>query len=154
MRTSFYSANESVGKDLCQVRRDPRAGLVGSDEKLFDKYQQALASAADLIAAAEGEHRPRREVTLFTAILPILVVPDGTLWAARYSSRGQLERDPEQTNEVTFYLDRQYPVGSTGHTFTISHLHIMTETSVTDILRQVGQPSPNGIWQRMFEGAE
>jgi hypothetical protein len=154
MRTGFYSADESVGKDLCQVRRDPKAGFVATDEKLFDKYQQALASAADLIAAAADEHKPRRAVPLFTAILPVLVVPDGTLWAARYSSRGQLERDPEQANEVTFYLDREYPVGSTGLTFTISHLHIMTERSVTDLLRQVGQPSPNGIWQLLFQGAE
>ena len=91
--TALYAPNSYVGKDMCQVGRKG-GGFAGTDEKTFDKYQQAMASVADLIAEAAEYHRPRRSVEQATAILPILVVPDDALWQARYSVGGQLEGDP------------------------------------------------------------
>jgi hypothetical protein len=153
VQSRLYAADEPVGKTMRQVGRARGGGFAATDEKaLFDKYQQAMASSADLIVGAAEEQRPRRATSTFAAILPILVVPDGTLWMARYSSRGRLERDPEQTNEVSFYLGRPYPMPLEPlRPFTISHLHVMTKTAVADLLQQVGEPRANGIWQLMFE---
>jgi hypothetical protein len=150
VRSALYVSGDYVGKDMCQIGRDKRGSLVGSDGGLFDKYQQAMASSSDLIAEAADDHRVRYERSTFTAVLPILVVPDGTLWGARYSSRGRLEGEPVQTNEVTFYLGRDYPLTREGLTFTISHLQIMTKSGATELLRQVGEPRPQGIWEVLF----
>jgi hypothetical protein len=150
MRTSLYAAGEYVGKDMSQVGRDRRGGFTGNDEKVFDKYQQAMASATDLIAAAVEYHRPRRAVEKVTAILPVLVVPDRTLWQARYSSRGQLEGEPEPADHLTFYLGRKYPVPNTGLEFRISHLHVVSETRMATLLGEIGHAG--GIWQLVFHG--
>jgi hypothetical protein len=151
--SAVYPQNEPVGKSMRQVGRTKDGSFSNTDEKgLFDKYQQAMASCSDLVAQAAEEQRPRRTTTTFTAVLPILVVPDDTLWMAKYSSRGSLQVDPEPTREVTFYLGRQYPIPFEPlRPFTISHLHIMTKATAADFLRQVGQPSPGGIWQLLFE---
>lgn len=154
LRSAPYPPGEPVGKVMCQVGRAKGGGFSATDEKMFDKYQQAMASSADLIAEAAVEHRPRKATNMFTAVLPVLVIPDGTLWVARYSSRGSIERDPEQVREVSFYLGRKYSIPLLEHTFTITHLHIMTKTAVTDLLRQVGQPRPGGIWESLFSAAE
>jgi hypothetical protein len=45
--------------------------------------------------------------TRMIAFLPVLVVPDGTLWIADYSSRGDLQRAPFQHTDVTYYLRAQ-----------------------------------------------
>lgn len=148
--SSLHGTGNYVGKDMCQVGRDKRGSLAGSDRELFDKYQQAMASSSDLIAEAAEDHRPRNERSIYTAVMPILVVPDGTLWAAWYTSRGRLERDPAQTDEVAFYLGRDYPLVREGLTFTISHLHIMTTRGVADLLRQVGEPRSQGLWEALF----
>jgi hypothetical protein len=150
MRTALYAPNHYVGKDMSQVGRKGD-GFVGTDEKTFEKYQQAMASSADLIAEAAEFHRPRRTTEHVTAILPILVVPDATLWEARYSSSGQLEADPQPTDEVTFFLGRRYFVESLALDFIITHLHIMTETTVAGFLQRIGQPQPGGIWDLLFQ---
>jgi hypothetical protein len=148
----LYPENEPVGKAMRQVAKTEDGGFSSTDKELFDKYQQALASCADQIRQAVQEAQPRRTRDTFAAILPVLVVPDGTLWMARYSSRGSLESDPQPAAEVTFYLGRPYPIPFEPlRAFTISHLHIMTKTAVIDFLRQVGVARPGGIWQQLFE---
>jgi hypothetical protein len=151
--SSVYQTDEPVGKVMRQVGRVRGGGFAGTDEKqLFDKYQQAAASSADLIGGAATAVWARRPTESFAAVLPILVVPDGTLWMARYSSRGQLDRDPERAHEVHFFLGRRYPYPQEPlRAYTISHLHVMTKTGVVELLQQVGQPSANGIWQQLFE---
>lgn len=147
----LYRPGEYVGKDMSQVERRG-GGLAGTDERVFEKYQQAMASAAELIAAAVEYHRPRRPTEHVTAILPVLVVPDGTLWQARYSSRGDLEGDPEPADEVAFYLGRKYSIPlaipGTALDFRITHLHIVTETRMAALLGEIGQAG--GIWQLLF----
>jgi hypothetical protein len=150
MQSILYAPGEYVGKDMCQVSRKGTSFIRTDEKALFDKYQQAMASAADLIAEAGEYHRARRVAEKLSAVLPFLVVPDATLWQARYSSRGQLEGDPEPTDHVTFYLGRRYSVRNVDLEFTISHLHVMTETAVADLLDQIGNPRANGIWESLF----
>jgi hypothetical protein len=153
VESALYPADEPVGKRVRQVARARDGGFAAANERdLFDKYQQALASSADLITESAVELWARKVTQQLGAVLPVLVVPDGTLWRALYSSRGSLDRDPEQASEVTFFLGRRYPIQSDpNRAFTITHLHIMTKTAVTDLLRQIGQPRPDGIWRLLFE---
>lgn len=149
--SAMYIRGEYAGKDMRQVGRDNKGNLTGSDKDLFDKYQQAMASAADLVAQAEREHRVRRPDPTYSVILPILALPDNTLWIARYSSSGELEHDPEQVSEMTFYLGRKYPLEKGGGEYVISHLHVATRSMLVQLLREIGQPGRDGIWDRFFK---
>ena len=150
LQSRLYAQGDPVGKAMRQVGRQKGKPTGGDD--MFDKYQQAMASAAGLVDGAAQYHRvckPRQE---FTGILPLLVIPDGTLWVAKYSTGGDFRLNPEAADSIAFYLGRQYVVRSVSTVFTISQLHVMTETAAVDLLRQLGEPRPGGIWELLFLG--
>ncbi len=95
----LYPPGEGACKSMLQVRREVkgerRGEMVGGDE-VFDKWMQALASMAELIegGAQALSVRPRDDGVQRMAFVPVLVVPDGTLWVADYSSRGQSATRP------------------------------------------------------------
>jgi hypothetical protein len=144
----LYKPGEPVGKAMRQVRRDNKGELAGGDE-VFDKWMQALASAAELVTesadlvAITAVDRPRQ-----VAILPVLVVSDATLWVADYASNGRLERDPFTVDEITFYLGRKYELRRQLLVFTISHLHIYTRRHVHTLFEQIA--GGGGIWPELF----
>jgi hypothetical protein len=145
----LYKAGEPVGKAMRQVRRDNKGELIGGDD-VFDKWMQALASAADMITeAAEQLSAPRPGKPRFAAVLPVLVVSDDTLWVADYASNGRLQRDPFTVTEVTYYLGREYQLPCGFRTYTVSHLHICTRSQVGLLLQEVA--GDGGIWAELFE---
>jgi hypothetical protein len=56
-----------------------------------------------------------RQSLQYIAFVPVLVVSDETLWVADYSSRGELQREPFQVQELTYYPGRQYPLEGAAH---------------------------------------
>jgi hypothetical protein len=144
----LYREGEPVGKSMRQVRRDNRGELTGGDE-VFDKWMQALASAAELVADAAnqlsvpGTGKPR-----YVALLPVLVISDNTLWVADYASNGRLARDPFTVQEITFYLGRTYELSRERLTFTISHLHIYTRSHLHALFEQIA--GGGSIWPELF----
>ena len=74
---------------------------VSGDGDVFEKWSQALASADDLVARASDAHERHGTSMFLTAVLPVLVVSDGTLWAADYSEEGGLQREPCSVSEAT-----------------------------------------------------
>jgi hypothetical protein len=145
----LYRAGEPVGKAMRQVRRDSRGDLTGGDE-VFDKWMQALASAADLImASAEELSIPATGSVRYVAVLPLLVVSDDTLWVADYASNGRIARDPFTVSEITFYLGRKYTLPRERLTFTISHLHIYTRGHVHTLFQEMA--GGGGVWGELFD---
>jgi hypothetical protein len=147
-----YPPGRGVGKSMRQVRRETkgqRDGQMVSGDDVFDKWTQALASIADLVAEgaellSTGTRQPMRHI----AFLPVLVVSDGTLWIADYSLRGDLQSEPFQYESVTYYLGRKYPLKREGLTFTITHLHITTRSAIRTVLAEIA--NGGGIWREMF----
>lgn len=143
-----YREGEAVGKSMRQIRRDSRGELTGGDE-VFDKWMQALGSAAGLIEDAAnllsvpGPARPR-----YAAIVPVLVVSDETLWVADYAPNGRIKRDPFRVSEITFYLGRKYDLPREQLTFTVSHLHIYTRGHVHTLLQEI--TGGGEIWPKLF----
>jgi hypothetical protein len=150
IESAMYDVGQYVGKDICQIGRDKGNPVRTNDKDLFDKYQQALASSAELIQEAAEFHRPTRADERFSTVLPILAVPDGSLWIVRYASNGKLEGNPEPAKEVPFYLGRKYTVDRMGTTFTISHLHVMTRSAVADFLRHLDRAPKEDVWHKLF----
>jgi hypothetical protein len=146
---SLYPGGQPVGKAMRQVRKDGRGELVGGDE-VFDKWMQALASAADMVAeSADQLQVPTSGQPRAVAILPVLVVSDETLWVADYSPEGGLNREPFTVPDIDFFLGRKYELPREQTTFTISHLEIYTRGTVHSLFEQITRGG--GLWQELFD---
>jgi hypothetical protein len=145
---SLYPAGLLVGKAMNQVGRELISKAISaSDRDAFDKWAQALSSIAELLDA-RARQPVKRPYVEHVAFLPVLVVPDGTLWGAKYSTDGSLAEDPTQQSEISFYVGRKFSIGAPSADLTVTHLHICTRTAVSELLHQVTYGG--GIWEQLF----
>src|SRR5690606_35256834 len=108
-----------VGKSTTQVGINAQGVFVSSDAEVHDKWTQALSSLDELVSASAW-YKDDYEVNLFsTILLPILVVPKGTLWAADYDTTGKLTATPQCVDEATIFMGRDY--WGTGYSYNVSH---------------------------------
>lgn len=129
---SLYLPNQYVGKALTQVGFNTNGnGFSKGDSEVFDKWGQAIASASELIVNATSLHQEE------SIILPVLVVPDGTLWIANYAEEGSLQEGPTQVNEVQFFIGNQQKFEKNPiFSYTISHLHVVTKSGLNNLLQR------------------
>lgn len=149
---SLYPSNQYVGKALSQVGFNGDGKLISKDSEVFDKWGQAIASSSELVNAAtllnQNMHTPAQK----SVVLPVLVVPDGTLWVANYAERGTLQEGPVQKEEAVYFIGHVQAVKENYNaSFTVSHLHIVTKTGLGALLgRLVKGGGSNENLQRML----
>lgn len=147
---SRYPLGKQVGKSTAQVGRNERGDLISGDNQVFDKWSQALASAADLISTAKRASEELSVEEFFTCVLPVLVVSDDTLWLADYSDAGALTSGPTRAPHTTLFVGREYS-SPLGDTCTLSHLEIYTRSEIGKLFTQISKPGP--FWQAVFPEA-
>lgn len=76
----MYKTGEPVGKTLAQVSRDSNNLFNVNDAEIYGKWSQALSSADDLVAMCPDDGKSKECNYSFSSVIPVLVVPDGTLW--------------------------------------------------------------------------
>lgn len=131
--SSLYRRGEMVGKGMARVGIKRAKGkedeFVSNDEEVFAKWDQALASCHDLVATA-WKDSSQVQRTVYTFVMPILLLGDGDLWVADYASDGSLEEGPRQVESCEFFVnhsiqcDTGLPYGNIE--YVASHLHIFT----------------------------
>ena len=131
----LYPPGEPVGKSTAQVgRRDNKdAELVANDAEFFEKWSQALQSLDELIYEAADHDTIRRiwDGKWHTATaIPIVVVPNGTLWTVNYAVDGSRGSPPVQTDRVSIYIGRSYDSVIPSYSYAVSHLEVMTEAGL------------------------
>lgn len=125
--TSFeaaYPPGEFVGKATDQVGRKADGTFLSSDEEVFEKITQAVNGARDLVDAAHSRAKPRNA----HAVIPMLVVPDGTLWQVDYADDGAVAEGPKQVATATLFLKRVWGFErqlASPFSYSISHLEIV-----------------------------
>jgi len=138
-----------VGRE--RETRGVRGQLTALDSEVFDKWAQSLSSIAEIVEWGV-QHLVRRYATVpRIAFIPVLVVPDGTLWGAKYSENGRIEGDPTAESEIMFYIGRKYHINHQAD-LVVTHLHIYTLSAVRDLLS--GVVNGGGIWQQLFPSTE
>lgn len=84
-----------------------------------------------------------------SVVVPVLVVPDGMLWAAEYDDGGTRTVDPVQVERISYYIDKTHVVGDklTSISYAMSHLEIVTETGLQSFIEDqwFDQPRRNVI---------
>jgi hypothetical protein len=146
---SVYRSGKFVGKSC--VRFAPSTEgfkrLGGQEGDFSARWMQAISSAHELCqraaSAAQYDYQPVKSV-----IIPMLVVPDDSLWSVGYDHSGNLESDPMLTDEVCFYLNQRIAVYPNFVGLRLSHLHFFTLRGLSKFLNDFHDDSP--IWNAWF----
>jgi hypothetical protein len=129
---SLYPVNKYVGKAISQVGFNGEGKLHSKDSEVHDKWGQAIASCNQLIYKALSVTDKR-----FSVVLPVLVVPDGTLWVVNYSEDGTLVNGPTQIDETQYFISSKQTVNDPEPiTYVLTHLHIVTKTGYASLLER------------------
>jgi hypothetical protein len=135
---SLYPKDHYVAKSSEQVgRRQNDNEITSTDGEVFDKISQAINSAVDLISEA---HYLDTSISPFylTFVCPVLVVPDLSLWQAKYSDDGAQVGEPEQIKNISYYIGKDWTVGDKINSlnYTLSHLEIVTYSEIKNFVEK------------------
>lgn len=137
MNDSVYKPSEPVGKSTSQVGRSEKGDLITGDAEVFEKWAQAIASAYDLISDSGRDNEIEKKDFFVSLTLPILVIPDGTLWVADYSADGTLTGRPQQMDTCEIFVGKDVWPGPMSVGYSISHLHVFTKTKFFGFLNRL-----------------
>jgi hypothetical protein len=120
----IYPLAQFVGKSIVRLRTEKGMLVAGPDNDIYKGWTQALASADQLCkdAIVATDHQQRQ---ICTVVLPVVVVPDGTLWTAEYTKDG-IVRSPEQSDSTTLFLNHEIVVVPHNYWITLGHVHFFT----------------------------
>jgi hypothetical protein len=137
---SIYLPNAFVGKSLVRVQIDKMMRTPDTD--IYEKWAQALSSSVDLATDACDFAASSGLSPFITSVLPIVVVPDGTLWKFVCEKDGTVVTDASQVNECEFFVGRNIQVKGPIRTpsfqqFAFSHIHFFTLSGFTSFLSKM-----------------
>lgn len=131
-----HPTGSPLGRSLSQVGKDKDEKIISSDSEVFEKWTQALASLHSCLEDALSYNAADDHIELY--FLPIVVVPDGTLWSLEYETNGSLKNPPTQVLSIPYYVNINYFVrnGCKSEHFQVSHLYFFTKTGLQNFLTQ------------------
>jgi hypothetical protein len=151
---STYRPGEPVARSFEQVgvteiseKDTVRTRFDTESNEMYDKYSQAINQGTSLVleqqgigvlldSAAVARQRIITGHDLLVGIVPIVVVPDGTLWAVDYDDDGNRSMLPSPQKNISMFLDREISARS-GLFFSFSHIEFCTISSLVERLTQL-----------------
>jgi hypothetical protein len=132
-----------VGKSLTRIGWDQQGKrLISSEGDLYDRWTQALSSSVELINLAAAQVELHR--TVYTFVMPILLINDWALWVADYTEDGA-RAAPQPADEALYFADFDHVLPARNLIYHMSHLHIYTRTGFSAMLNNYD--SPTGLMQ-------
>jgi hypothetical protein len=131
---AIYQPEDYVAKSADQVgRKDYDKLITSTDGGVFDKVSQAINSAYGLI---DDAHNLRdMDYSYYSLIFPVLIVPDNTLWQAKYDKEGSRQGKPEKIKRISYFIGKEWSmVGEESTRYTISHLEIVTFSEIENFV--------------------
>lgn len=132
---TVYHPHEYVAKSADQVgRKQQDKSITSTDSGVFDKISQSINSAYDFVS--EAQNLKVTHHSYYSLIFPVLVVPDNTLWQAKYDNQGIRQGSPELIKRASYFLGKEWWTGGIeGITYSISHLEIVTFSELDNFVR-------------------
>lgn len=120
-----YHPAEVVGRQTDQPTRENSGEFKSSDGATYEKWLQAVNGCFDLVR--ELATTPLRDAQA-CAVVPVLVVPEGTLWQVDYDMHGSVTKAVREVERATLILRHCWgvPTQFGQLTYDISHLEIIT----------------------------
>jgi hypothetical protein len=137
VKLPLYPEGEYVAKSADQIGRRTDRTIIANDGGVFEKISQAINSSRDLISAANNLDADEKTEFL-TFVCPVLVIPDSTLWQVRYSDDGARMGPPEPIKHVTYFIGKEWSVGTHLQrlSYSISHLEVLTFSEINNFVTQ------------------
>jgi hypothetical protein len=153
MEDCFYLPDEFVGKSLIRIQTDKNPMVKTSDADIYDKWSQALSSSVELAQSACGAAMEFKVNHFYTAILPIVVVPDRSLWSVAYDITGGISADPVEADSCELFVGRDIEVNGPIRTpnyqrFMFSHVHFFTLNGFASFLSKM--VTDEHAWGKIF----
>lgn len=143
-----YPEGEFVGKSV--LRFKPNAGKLTQsrdlESEIYNRWTQALASANDLCKQS-GLAGSGQNTKVLTAILPIVVIPDGSLWVVDYDNMGNAAT-PCAADTTTLFLNHEVVVHERNNWMNLTHIHFFTLTGLRLFLATLQNPA--NTWNTWF----
>lgn len=129
---SMYKKGSHTGKAVDQLKRNGQGSINGSDSEVFDKVSQALSSAHEMVQRAASGHGS----FIVSSVVPILVVPTGSLWVIDYDDNGNVVNGPQAVPQTAYYCGKilNHHSGAITH-YALSHLEIVTIDYLEEFVR-------------------
>ena len=138
-KNGLYSEKEPVGKTVAQVERLTDGKFSVNDAEVYQKWAQALSSASDLVYRLPFDGDDSGLHATFVCVIPVLVVPDDTLWMCAFDFHGNRTVDPVQCKRVPIYIDKDcvYHDGVGKGNYPLTHLEVVTFSGLTDLVARL-----------------
>ena len=119
------------------------------DSEIYERWSQAISSAHELLTLAFNGETDTRTTgqKVFTAVLPAVVVPNGSLWTATYNADGKLMEDPKQADEAQYFVGQS---SKSNPKFIFSHIHFLTMNGLSAFL---GRMNSEDFYERVINRA-
>ena len=146
-KDSIYKPKDPVGKSINQVGKAKSSDeIIAHDKELYDIWSQCLSSAHDLVDRTYWDQNYGDASYMHSTIFPIVVIPNERLWIVEFDFDGNIETEPEQVSRCSFFINRNYKMGTnaTWENFKISHMEIMTCDGLKSFIEEYLE-SPEGI---------
>ncbi|AYV12359.1 hypothetical protein [Shewanella algae] len=140
---SIYPRHAFSGKSLSQVgvKANNSNDILASSSEVYNKWSQCLSSSVDLIERSMWDYfdPDGDNAQTLSMILPILIVPDDTLWSVKFDNDGNKMNDPEKTNHVPMFVGKSFTVGNgidggRKITYRFSHIDIFTKSGFEEFI--------------------
>jgi hypothetical protein len=151
-----YQENTFVGKSVLRLNEAKVDGKwqwkAATDPDIYDKWSQALASSVELAEAAATYAEKDAARRFSSVVLPVVVLPEDSLWTISYDAEGLIREDPRMADECELFVERKLNVR--GNQFVLTHIHFVSLRGFSKLLSRFAQDDT--IWERFFvaPGAE
>lgn len=133
--SGLYPKNEMVGRSFDQWTTDKKPKAADDVWFKFSQAVQASIAQTSSIRMLNESDETRRKV----ALIPCVVVPDGTLWKIDYDEDGAIENEPQRVDHLSYFIglpSSHQPTQSHPLThFTITHMEVMTLSGIEKLFK-------------------
>jgi len=125
---SIYKTRDPVGKSCVQVTRAAHDNsFSSSDGDVYDKWSQAVSSCYDVAQHSDTAGKGLLSGFEYSAVIPVLVVPDDCLWRVCYNTDGSVSSGVEKVDRVSYFLGTEMNSSSIpGFSIKLSHIEFVT----------------------------
>jgi hypothetical protein len=121
---SLYLPDKPVAKTYLHYSTSPK----NEPDEIHVRWMQAVASSSDLLFSAHDEYSRMEVDDCATFILPMVVVPEGSLWVIDYGVSGDELGEPKQEERVEFAIFKTVSGPKLyGDNLLLTHLEFVTE---------------------------
>jgi hypothetical protein len=147
---SIYKPQKFVGKSIAriQIKNEGKTNEVlqnAGDSDIYERWSQSLASSHDLGFGAVY-NTPKLKSSAF--ILPVVVLPNDSLWTFSYNLDGTADGEPKQVDEAEFYVDQKLLIGLD---LVLTHVHFVTLKGLSELLSRI--VTDVRMWDSVFSEA-